>query len=132
MHIPMPIIYGLITLLAARFIFLGIKAVKLRRRNTELWNKIDSQPRFDMSNGFQDVKLWKDTYDAVEYLRKEEADSVTILCTNPDGPPNNAVECGGFWTGFETKRFEGQTLIAALVAATRARNEYEAAITKAT
>ncbi|MCI1143182.1 hypothetical protein MOP88_14125 [Sphingomonas sp. WKB10] len=59
----------------------------------------------------------------IQRLRDEEADSVTILCDNPDGPPNAAVECCGFWTGFAERRFEGDTIVAALGAAVAAKDE---------
>lgn len=59
----------------------------------------------------------------VNRLRDEEADSVTILCDNPEGPPNNAVECCGFWTGFAERRFEGETIRDALSAAVAAKDE---------
>lgn len=58
----------------------------------------------------------------IDRLRDQEADSVNILCDNPEGPPNNAVECCGFWTGFVERRFEGETLIAALQAAVAAKD----------
>lgn len=59
----------------------------------------------------------------VNRLRDEEADSVTLLCDNSDGPPNNAVECCGFWTGFQERRFEGETIGAALAEAATAKDE---------
>lgn len=57
----------------------------------------------------------------IQTLRFEECDSVTILCDNPDGPPNNAVECSGLWTSMKDLRFEGSTLIEALRTAVRHR-----------
>jgi len=63
--------------------------------------------------------------DAVDELRKDEGDSVTILCDNPDGPPNNAVEVCGFWTDFQIMRYEGESLIEALTAAVEARRAVE-------
>lgn len=59
----------------------------------------------------------------IQRLRDEEADSVTILCDNPDGPPNAAVECCGLWTGFAERRFEGDTIVAALGTAVAAKDE---------
>jgi hypothetical protein len=53
----------------------------------------------------------------IHALRADEGDSVTILCDNPEGPPNNAVECCGFWTEWNDLRFGGETLLAALQAA---------------
>lgn len=57
----------------------------------------------------------------IHRLRAEEGDSVTILCDNPEGPPNNAVECNGAWTDWLDRRFEGDTLLRALEAAVNAR-----------
>lgn len=54
-------------------------------------------------------------------LRADEGDSITLLCDNPEGPPNNAVECCGAWTDWTDRRFEGETLDAAIRAAWDAR-----------
>lgn len=56
----------------------------------------------------------------INTLRMDEGNSIDILCDNPDGPPNNAVECNGDWTEWETQRFEGDTLLTALEAAFKA------------
>lgn len=64
-----------------------------------------------------------DAWAAISRLRDEEADSVTVLCDNPDGPPNNAVKCCGFWTGFAERRFEGETILEALSRAVAAKDE---------
>lgn len=55
----------------------------------------------------------------IELLRSEEGDCVTIFCDNPDFNmgANNAVECNGFWTNWEHRRFEGESLLDALSAA---------------
>lgn len=53
----------------------------------------------------------------INHLREEEGDSVTILCDNPEGPPNVAIECNGAWTGWQDRRFVGADLIEALSAA---------------
>ncbi len=50
----------------------------------------------------------------IHTLRAAEGDSVNILCDNPEGPPNNAVECCGAWTDWEDQRFTGETLLDAL------------------
>lgn len=50
-------------------------------------------------------------------LRSEEGDSVTILCDNPEGSPNCAVEVCTWWTYYQDKRFTWDTLTAALEAA---------------
>jgi len=62
-------------------------------------------------------------WEMIDRLRDEEADSVTVLCDNPEGPPNNAVECCGFWTGFADRRFDGATIREALTAAVAAKDE---------
>lgn len=61
----------------------------------------------------------------IHKLRAEEGDSVTILCDNPEGPPNNAVECCGAWTDWSDRRFHGETLLGALRAAVEARQSTE-------
>lgn len=43
-------------------------------------------------------------------LREDEGDSVTLLCDNPEGPPNNAIECNGGWTDWVDRRFGGETI----------------------
>lgn len=59
----------------------------------------------------------------IHALRAEEGDAVTILCDNPEPGPSkaNAVECCGFWTDWEDRRFEGDNLTEALKAAAKAR-----------
>lgn len=56
-------------------------------------------------------------------LRREEGDSITLLCDNPDfnGLPNNAVECCGAWTDWKDRRFTGDSLLLAVRAAYLAR-----------
>ena len=61
--------------------------------------------------------------DAIDELRSEEGDCVTILCDNPDfHGPNNAVVCCGGWTDWEDRRFSGDTLLEALQAAVAAKD----------
>lgn len=52
----------------------------------------------------------------IDFLRADEGDSVTILCDNPDfnGQPNCAIECNGYWTNWEDRRYAGDTIEAAL------------------
>ena len=59
---------------------------------------------------------------AIDFLRSEEGDSVTVLCDNPefDGP-HNCIETGGAWTEWVDKRFCGDTLQEALEKACEAR-----------
>lgn len=67
----------------------------------------------------------------VDELRKDEGDAVEILCQNPEPPPNFAVVCRGDWCcGTEEsymlgRRFEGETLLAALKAAVDERHFIE-------
>jgi predicted HAD superfamily Cof-like phosphohydrolase len=56
-------------------------------------------------------------HEMLNELRRDEGDSVTLLSDNPEGPPNNAIECNGMWTNWEDRRFDGQTLHAAVRAA---------------
>lgn len=53
----------------------------------------------------------------IDDLRENEGASVNVLCDNPDGAPNNAIEVCDDWTGWEPRRFEGDTLMRALNAA---------------
>lgn len=57
----------------------------------------------------------------IHALRSDEGDSINLLSDNPDGPPNNAVECCGAWTDWEDRRFSGDSLEAAVRAAYDAR-----------
>ncbi|MCP1852880.1 MULTISPECIES: hypothetical protein [unclassified Bradyrhizobium] len=55
----------------------------------------------------------------VEALRADEAHSVTLFCDNPDFNmgPDSAVEVCGDFTDWKERRFEGDNLTAALMAA---------------
>lgn len=61
--------------------------------------------------------------DMLNDLRRDEGDTVTLLCDNPEfnGQPNNAVECNGGWTEWQDRRFTGDTLEQAVAAAHEAR-----------
>lgn len=59
--------------------------------------------------------------DRINSLRENEGASVTIMCDNPDGPPNNAIEVCDDWTGWELRRFDGESLIRCLVMAEDAK-----------
>jgi len=52
----------------------------------------------------------------IDFLRADEGDSVTLLCDNPDfnGQPNCAIECNGYWTNWQDRRFAADTLQGAL------------------
>ncbi len=56
----------------------------------------------------------------IDFLRADEGDSVTLLCDNPEprtSDENNAIECNGYWTNWQDRRFAGETLEAALALA---------------
>jgi len=61
--------------------------------------------------------------DRIDELRKNEGAAVTILCDNPEGPPNVAIEVCDEWTGWKGRRFEGERLIDCLNDAVRAKND---------
>lgn len=50
----------------------------------------------------------------LEFLRAYEGDSVTLLCDNPDGPPDRAIECNGEWTGWQDRRFSSRNNLRSL------------------
>lgn len=60
----------------------------------------------------------------IEELRRDDGDSVTILCENPEANGRlhgHTVECCGAWTGSQEKQFSGGTLEAALKKAVEAK-----------
>lgn len=57
----------------------------------------------------------------IEELRADEGDTVVINCENPEGPPQQAIDCNGGWTGWNDLRFDGATLLECLRAAAAAR-----------
>lgn len=63
----------------------------------------------------QIVEAWN----IIEALRTPEGAEVTLICDNPDfnSQPNSAIEVCDDWTGWETKRFGGDTVLDALRAA---------------
>ena len=60
-------------------------------------------------------------------LRKNEGSSVTFLSENADfnGQPNSAIEIVDEWTGWEPKRFTGNTIYIALSRAVYERDKIE-------
>lgn len=73
-----------------------------------------------MSNltGAEMVTCWT----LIELLTQDEVSGVTILNPNPDfGAPGYAVEVSGEWTGYEDRRFEGDSILQCLDEANRAR-----------
>lgn len=84
---------------------------------------IDSRPPHirDRDREVEDVAIRKEINDRlsvlnyIDALRKDEGNSVTILCDNPDfGGPASAVEVCGDWTDWKDRRFAGDTLLSAL------------------
>ncbi len=56
--------------------------------------------------------------DGIDELRKEEGASVTLFCDNPDFEgPNNAIEICSSKTNWKTVRYEGNSLLEAILAA---------------
>jgi hypothetical protein len=62
---------------------------------------------------------------SIEKLREHEGDSVTLLCDNPEGPPNNAIVLCGAWSDWKDMRVEGETLLGALQEAVKNKAERE-------
>lgn len=63
---------------------------------------------------------------AIEELRKDEGDTVTIVCDNPElTGPNSLIYCNGEWTGWEDRDFIGDNIVEALEDAVQARKEAE-------
>lgn len=71
------------------------------------------------------LQVYVDQMKLVDTLRSDEGNSVTILCDNPEGPPNNAVEVQGAWTEWEDRRFDGETLLEALTKAAEAYRSHQ-------
>lgn len=67
------------------------------------------------------AELSQPVWAMIQALRADEGDQINLLCDNPEGPPNNAVECCGSWTNWLDRRFEGETLHEAILVAYRAR-----------
>lgn len=42
-------------------------------------------------------------------LIQHEGDSIKVMCHNPDGRPDYAIDCCGKWTRYDVLRFEGNT-----------------------
>lgn len=70
--------------------------------------------------------------EAIEFLRKEEGDYLTIACENPDPARENdrqQVTCSGFWTMKDGEwrdiPFMGKTLLEALQNAVAHRKQFE-------
>lgn len=68
----------------------------------------------------------------IDELRKHEACSVEILCDNHDfnGHKDSAVICSGDWTDYIEQRYEGDTLVDALLLAVTHMREVRATYKK--
>lgn len=65
-----------------------------------------------------------DTCKAIEVLTREEGDSVTILCANPEFTGDNyAIEVSGDWTNWDTFRYGSNTTLEALEKAILSREQ---------
>jgi len=63
---------------------------------------------------------------AIEALRADEGDSVTICCDDPeavDASRRMAIDCVGAWTDWRERRFYGPSVAACLAAAVEARQQ---------
>lgn len=80
-------------------------------------NAPQAQPALPASTGSVAQECWN----IVEELRAPEGSAVIILCPNPDfnGLPNQAVEVCADWTGWQDKRFSGNTVLECLRNAVR-------------
>lgn len=84
-------------------------------REGEGWREIAPKDQDDLAQLIEFQSLLND-------LRRDEGDSVTLCCDNPDfGGPNNAIECNGAWTDWKDRRFEAESLLAAVRVAAHAK-----------
>lgn len=93
------------------------------------WKNISEQEMFRLNDAWDAAAIQQpgaEIWSLIKYLRKEEADCITILCENPEPPPNQVIECSGQWTMWKRERFEGDTTLECLQEAVVARKKYEA------
>ena len=61
---------------------------------------------------------------ALNFLRANELDVVTLVCDNPDfHGPNNVITVSGHWTKYLDRDFRGETLLESLQAAVTAKQK---------
>lgn len=75
-----------------------------------------------------DVKLPPTTFDNIDLLRRDEGDSLHILCDNPEAETNDrltAVEVTGDWTRYTPLHFWANTWQEAVAAAANRRRASE-------
>lgn len=97
-----------------------------------LFNEMDACPalRAGYLEHVDRIRTAVATCAAIEWLRSCEGDTVQILCDNPDPDGRDdqaAVICCGGWTNYQDERFNGDSVLAALDRACRAREGREAA-----
>jgi hypothetical protein len=75
-----------------------------------------SKGRVEMDQLGDTVKQAHETLFLIERLREEEGSSVTFFSDNADfnGQPNCLVICYGSFTGWDEKRFTGDTILECL------------------
>lgn len=70
---------------------------------------------------------------AIDFLRAGEDDTVEMVCDNPDfSGPNNLLWVTGMWTGFDCRRFAGESIAKALEAAVAAKKQWQQGATDST
>lgn len=49
------------------------------------------------------IEIWR----VLEVLTDDEGSAVVVICPNPDfnGQPNYAIDCNGYWTNWQDRRF---------------------------
>lgn len=103
----------------ALFIPAGDSRIRIRGEAPKVACRILSEENYQKA--MKMVNNWL----AIETLRQCEADSVTINCDNPEGPPNAAIDCVGGWTDYEERRFMGDTVQECLEHAVAAYRHWE-------
>lgn len=81
-----------------------------------------SSPTEQMQNGEEMPEVAAMRY--IEELRREEGDSVRILCDDPEASTTDkrlAIECNGSWTDWQDRRFYGESVLQCLAKAVCAR-----------
>ncbi len=66
-----------------------------------------------------------DEWPLIEQLRESEGAEVTIFCDDPDAGANNAIEICDDWTGWDVRRFAGDSVLDCLRTALKARDDVQ-------
>lgn len=103
-----------------------------RDRFATMENQLKSRAFMERDEALQELQQvtaerdqLRDIVESINALQAGYGASLKILCDNEDGPPNNAILVNDCWTGWEDRRFEGNTLAECLAAALMARNDTE-------